>query len=94
VLSLLCWLPAPASGGAKAIGWMLVLFPLVMHAATLFLVGDPSNVTKTPFVGAMSWLVGGGGGAEGAMFGSISLGVAYLAITGYGGATVLGKQLE
>jgi hypothetical protein len=94
VLSLLCWLPAPASGAAKPIAWMLILFPLVMHAATLFLVGDPSNVTSTPYEGAMSWIAGGGGGAEGGAMGFIALGVAYLAITGYGGATVLGKQLE
>ncbi len=94
VLSLLCWLPAPASGGAKMIAWMLILFPLVMHAAMLFLVGDPSNITSTPYAGAMSWVAGGGGGEAAMMFGSVSIGVAYLAIIGYGGATVLGKQLE
>jgi hypothetical protein len=99
VLSLLAWLPSPASGGAKPIAWMLILYPLFMHAALLFLVGDPSNITSTPYAGAMSWLAGGGaaGGAGGemaAMFGGVGIGVAYLAITGYGGATVLGKQLE
>lgn len=98
VLSLLAWLPAPASGGAKAIAWLLILYPLFMHAAVLFLVGDPANVTNTPYAGAMSWLVGGAGGGGGEMAGmfggGIGIGVAYLAITGYGGATVLGKQLE
>lgn len=98
VLSLLAWLPAPASGGAKPIAWMLILYPLVMHAAMLFLVGDPANITNTPYAGAMSWVAGGGGGAGGEMAalfgGGASIGVAYLAITGYGGATVLGKQLE
>ena len=98
VLSLLAWLPAPASGGAKPIAWLLILYPLFMHAALLFLVGDPANITNTPYAGAMSWIVGGGGGAGGEMAalfgGGASIGVAYLAITGYGGATVLGKQLE
>lgn len=94
VLSLLCWLPAPASGGAKMIAWLLILFPLVMHAAMLFLVGDPSNVTSTPYAGAMAWVAGGGGGEAAMAFGSVSIGVAYLAITGYGGASVIGKQLE
>ena len=100
VLSLLAWLPAPASGGAKPIAWLLILYPLFMHAALLFLVGDPSNITHTPYAGAMAWVAGGGGGGAGggegmaAMFGGIGIGVAYLAITAYGGATVLGKQLE
>ena len=94
VLALLCWLPAPASGGAKMIAWLLILFPLFMHAAVLFLVGDPSNITSAPYEGAMSWIVGGGGGEAAAVLGLSGVGVAYLAITGYGGATVLGKQLE
>ena len=98
VLALLAWLPAPASGGAKPLAWMLILYPLFMHAALLFLVGDPANITNTPYAGAMGWVAGGGagGGGEGmaAMFGGVGIGVAYLAITGYGGATVLGKQLE
>ncbi len=98
VLSLLAWLPAPASGGAKVIAWLLILYPLFMHAALLFLVGDPGNITNTPYAGAMAWVAGGPAGTGGkemaAMFGGVGIGVAYLAITGYGGATVLGKQLE
>jgi hypothetical protein len=101
VLSLLAWLPSPASGAAKPIAWLLTLWPLVMHAAMLFLVGDPEMVTKTPYAGAMSWIAGGGGGGGGAGGGSAmmlmagaSIGVAYLAIVGYGGATVIGKNLE
>jgi len=94
VLSLLCWLPSPATGAAKPIAWMLILFPLAMHLATLFLVGDPSNISHTPYEGLMSWVAGGGGGEGGGGMGMVSIGVAYLAITGYGGATFLGKQLE
>ncbi|CAN5896105.1 hypothetical protein BH11MYX3_BH11MYX3_45390 [soil metagenome] len=94
VLALLCWLPAPASGGAKVIAWLLILYPLFLHAAVLFLVGDPSNITNSPYEGAMAWIVGGGGGEAAAVFGLSGVGAAYLALTGYGGATVLGKQLE
>ncbi len=100
VLSLLAWLPAPASGGAKPIAWLLMLWPLFVHAAMLFLVGDPDMVTKTPFAGAMSWVAGGtgmGGGDAAAltmMMAGAGIGVAYLAIIGYGGATVIGKNLE
>ncbi len=94
VLALLCWLPAPASGGAKVIAWLLILYPLFLHLAVLFLVGDPSNITDSPYQGAMAWIVGGGGGEAAAAFGLSGVGVAYLALTGYGGATVLGKQLE
>jgi hypothetical protein len=98
VLSLLCWLPSPASGGAKPIAWMLILYPLVMFAAMLFLVGDPSIISKSPAT-ALAWVGGGGMGAGeegggGGLFMGISLGVAYLALTGFGGATVIGKSLE
>ena len=91
VLSLLCWLPSPASGGAKVIAWALILFPLAMHVAALFLIGDPSDITKTPYAGIMSWVADG---AAAKVFPGAILGVAYLALTGYGGATVIGKQLE
>jgi hypothetical protein len=97
VLSLLCWLPSPATGGAKVIAWMLILYPLIMFAAALFLLGDPGKIADAPG-SALAWLWGGGGegggGMGGGLFAGVSLGVAYLAITGYGGATVLGKSLE
>ena len=96
VLSLLCWLPAPATGGAKVIAWLLILYPLIMFAAALFLLGDPSMLSNSPGA-ALAWVWGGGlegGSMAGGLFAGVSLGVAYLAITGYGGATVLGKSLE
>ena len=100
VLALLAWLPAPSSGIAKALAWILIMWPLVMHAAFLFLLGDPAMVEKTPFAGAASWISGNGGlfGGEGggmmAMLTGGGIGVAYLALIGYGGATVIGKNLE
>jgi len=102
VLSLLAWLPSPASGAAKPIAWVLILWGLVMHAALLFLVGDPSIIEASPYAGLVNWVAGGGGGGGGdgggggvgAMLGGAGLGVAYLAISGYGTASVIGKQLE
>ena len=100
VLALLAWLPAPSSGIAKPLAWILIMWPLVMHAALLFLLGDPAMVEKTPFAGAASWISGHGGsfGGEGggimAMLTGGGIGVAYLALIGYGGATVIGKNLE
>jgi len=92
VLSLLAWLPSPSTGGGTAFAWLLIGWPLVVHAAALFLVGDPSTIEQTPYAGAMSWVAGGG--AAGMAGAGVGLGVAYLAIVGYGLATVIGKQLE
>lgn len=97
VLALLAWMPAPASAGAKVLAWLLILWPLFTHAAALFLVGDPSMVEDTPFLGIMGWVAGAGAGARGGgqvMLGAAGLGVAYLAIVGYGAASVIGDQLE
>jgi hypothetical protein len=100
VLALLAWLPAPSSGIAKPLAWILIVWPLVMHAAILFLLGDPAMVEKTPFAGAASWISGNGGlfggevGGSMAMLTGSGIGVAYLALIGYGGATVIGKNLE
>lgn len=97
VLSLLAWLPSPASGGAKPLAWMLILWGLVMHVAVLFLVGEPQIIEASPYTGLVNWVAGGGGGERGgagAMLGGVSMGVAYLAIAGYGTASVIGKQLE
>ena len=78
VLSLLVWLPAPATGGASLIAWLFILFPLITHAAMLFLHGDPSQITATPNAALVGWVDGSG----------------YLAIFSYGLASVVGKQLE
>lgn len=84
VLALLAWMPSPGTGGAKVFAWILIGWPLLTHAVAIAVVGDPSMIEKTPYL-AMSWVAGGGRGGPG---------VAYLAIVGYGLATMIGKQLE
>jgi len=99
VLSLLAWMPAPASGGAKIFGWLLILWPLVMHVVVLVLGGNLGDVlSASPYAALMAWVagLGGMGGGEGgvAMMMGLSLGVAYAVLIGYGLATVIGKKLE
>jgi len=93
VASFLAWLPSPASGGARLLAWTLILLPLLAHAVILFVLGDPSMVEKTPYRGAMQWVAGGAAGAKG-LASAFGVGVAYLVITGYGLATLIGKRLE
>ena len=85
VMSLLAWLPAPATGAAKVWAWLLILWALVLHIAKLALAGGiVGAVTGSPNQTLVSWVAGTDGG----------LGSAYLAIVGYGLASVIGKQLE
>ncbi|MGE0867779.1 MAG: hypothetical protein AB7P03_04395 [Kofleriaceae bacterium] len=83
VLSLLVWLPAPSSGLAKPLAWLFMAWPLVLLALVFLDDGDVDAITKHPYVAA-SWIAGMLPG----------LGTAYLAIAGYAGAAVIGKQLE
>ncbi|HRC56403.1 MAG TPA: hypothetical protein PKU97_10790, partial [Kofleriaceae bacterium] len=79
VLSLLVWLPAPSSGGAKLFAWMLIFWPAVMHFQRLILSeGFGEQLKQAPFASAMVWAPA----------------VAYLAIFGYGLAAAIGKTLE
>lgn len=82
-LSLLAWLPSPASGASKAIAWALLLWPALQMGSGIFTDGG-ADPTKSPF-SALAWLVGGNG---------LGVGSAFLAISSYGIATILGKQLE
>jgi hypothetical protein len=78
VLTLLAWLPAPASGGAKVFAWLLLLWPAVQTLTTLVVtdaIGDAA--TKTP-AALVLWAAG----------------TAYAVLVGYGLATVVGKKLE
>lgn len=99
VLALLCWLPAPASAGARPIAWILMLYPLVFFALALFAMGDPGAIADAPGM-ALAWVwggagaAGGKGGGEMAMFAGLSMGVAYHVLSSYGGASVIGKSLE
>jgi hypothetical protein len=84
VISLLAWLPSPATGGAKFWAWMIILWSLVGHVTHLVLKGNVGDaVTGAPNATLVSWIAGGG-----------TIGAAYLVLVGYGLACVIGKQLE
>ena len=86
VMSLLAWLPAPVSGGAKVWAWLVILWALIVHVTLLIVAGNLGDVVKASPNGALvPWITGGA---------AFSLGSAYLALVGYGLATVVGKQLE
>lgn len=79
VLTLLVWLPAPASGGAKLFAWILIFWPAVLHFQGLLLSDDVAALIKdSPFRNAMVW----------------ALPVSYAAIFGYGLAALIGKSYE
>jgi hypothetical protein len=79
VLTLLVWLPAPASGGAKLFAWILIFWPAIVHFQALLLSDNVAELIKqTPFTSAMAW----------------AMPVAYVAIFGYGVAALLGKRYE
>jgi hypothetical protein len=78
VLTLLAWLPAPATGGAKVFAWILLLWPALQLLTTLIVadaIGDA--VTKAPH-SVLAWITA----------------TAYGVLVGYGFATVIGKKLE
>ena len=56
VLSLLAWMPAPATGGAKIFAWILLLYGVVFHLTRLLLDGHiPEQVKGSPYHSLMSW---------------------------------------
>ena len=90
LLSLLVWLPAPGGAGAKAFAWLWILWGAAMLYTLLIVDGNIGKVVeRSPYTALVSW-VGGGGGAAELPFQSS----AYLVLTGWGLATVLGKKLE
>jgi hypothetical protein len=79
VLSLLAWMPGPATGGAKVFAWILILAPVVHHVVHLLTSeGIGGAIKAQPYESLMSWAPM----------------VAYSVFVGYGLATVFGKQLE
>jgi hypothetical protein len=85
VMSLLAWLPAPATGAAKLWAWLLILWAFITHVTLVVVGGNLGDVVaSTPNATVIAWVAGGG-----AMLGS-----AYLVLVGYGLASVVGKQLE
>jgi hypothetical protein len=78
VLTLLAWLPGPASGGAKVFAWLLLLWPGIVHITTLVLADAIVDVAAKQPNQLIEWAAR----------------TAYLVLVGYGFATVVGKQLE
>jgi hypothetical protein len=78
VMSLLAWMPAPATGGGNAFAWIVIVWPFVALLAVALASGAIGVViSKTPGV-LMLWAPGS----------------AFLVLVGFGVATVIGKQLE
>jgi hypothetical protein len=78
VMTLLAWLPAPASGGAKVFAWIILLWPAVPLLTGMILRDEIVNAaTKTPN-SVIAWAGG----------------TAYAVLVGYGFASVIGKRLE
>jgi hypothetical protein len=92
ILSLLAWMPSPASGGAKLFAWMIILSPVAILAALLVVTGMIELIPDAPGRG-VSWVYGGAFAEKGIPTG-FGFGVAYAVLIGYGIATVIGKKLE
>ena len=95
VLTLLAWMPSPATAGAKVLAWVLLLFPLIVHGLGIALSGgegvDFEHALNPTILG---WAYGASAGKAGAVVGALGLGSAYVAISAYGLASVIGKKLE
>lgn len=89
LLSLLVWLPAPGSAGSKVFAWLWIMWGAVILYTALLVKGNIGSVVEAnPYAALVSWVAGGG-------FPPLSIhGAAYLALTGWGLATVFGKKLE
>ncbi|MDQ3339756.1 MAG: hypothetical protein M4D80_31735 [Myxococcota bacterium] len=98
VLSLLAWMPSPASGGAKLFAWLLILAPVGIFVGFLVITGFISMIPDAPGA-ALAWIYSSAGGLAGGkgemgMPLGYGFGVAYAVLIGYGLATVIGKKLE
>ena len=57
VLSLLVWMPGPATGGAKVFAWLLILYPVAVHVVTIALGGHYIDFLKaSPFGMVAAWV--------------------------------------
>jgi hypothetical protein len=80
VMSLLVWMPGPATGGASVFAWMVILWStLIFQIGGLLVEGHIGSLIKaSPYKATMEWAPH----------------AAYFVLVGYGLATVIGKQLE
>ncbi|HEY1554759.1 MAG TPA: hypothetical protein VGF94_07995 [Kofleriaceae bacterium] len=79
VMSLLAWMPGPATGAAKVFAWLIILWPVAIVLVGLVIAGNiGKHIEKEPYESLMAWAPA----------------AAFAVFVGYGGATVIGKQLE
>jgi hypothetical protein len=78
VLSLLAWMPAPATGGAKVFAWLILLWPVLAVLVAIVAFGDIGHIASKSPDKLLMWAPG----------------VTYSVLVGYGLATIFGKQLE
>ncbi len=78
VMSLLAWMPGPATGAGKIFAWTIILFPVLEFALSLLLEGKIGVVVAHSPGLLVSWVPQ----------------LVYSVLVGYGVATVIGKQLE
>ncbi len=78
VSSLLAWMPGPATGGAKVFAWAILVFPVVAYFVGFVLRGHVGDHISKRPGDLVVWAPL----------------IVYLVFSGYGLATVLGKQLE
>lgn len=83
--SLLVWIPG-GSGGATAILWCILAFPLVVFLVGMAVAGGFGEIGRSPAI-LVAWATGGGEHGGGGMP------VAFTALLAYGGAATFGKAL-
>ena len=79
VLALLVWLPAPGRAGAHILAWLLIVWPLVASIGMWLLAGELGANLKSNLYGILYMPMAA---------------MAWAGLTGYGVATITGKQLE
>jgi hypothetical protein len=79
VVAFLVWLPAPGRAGAHILAWLLIVWPLVGAIAVWLAHGDLGATLKDSLNAVLYMPLAA---------------MAWAALTGYGVATVAGKQLE
>jgi len=72
-----------------------MLFPLIIHGLDIVLSGgDGVDFEHALNPTVLGWAYGAFAGKAGALIGALGLGTAYVAISSYGLASVIGKKLE
>lgn len=78
VMSLLVWMPGPATAGAKIFAWVLLGLLVADSLVPLVVSGEIGDILSKAPGAAVQWVPM----------------MVYMVLIGYGGATVIGKQLE